>query len=222
MTDSRPGRTEIVGVVLVAAFVVFATLVGLDARTGGRRVVVGEAAARSFVEAWRGSLEATYSANTVFTRENLDGAELRSEGRRVQRPPDELIVGLSDSELRRDGESYRCAGDPAEGARCVGPTAAAPFEQRVDTEVATLESYLTGNPPLYEVREVARKHCYELEQARPARLAPYGNRATFCFDKGTGAMTRAEVLYDNGVIERTVVSDLTAEVNEAELDLRTN
>lgn len=221
MSDAhiRPRATEFAAVAAVAFFACFALLVGLDARTDGRRAVIGPEATQSFLDHWERSREATYAATTVFTRERGDEASLRFDGVRVQRPPDELVVSFSDSELHRDDEVFRCVGGVDDkDFRCFGPTAGATHEERVRSELEVLGSYFADTPPLYEVTETIDA-CYRLDQVRPHPVAPYGRTATFCFDESTGALLRADLAFDNGVKERTEVVELDPVVTDEDLRL---
>jgi hypothetical protein len=218
--NTRPRPGELAGVVVVAFFLCFALLAGLDARTDGRRAVIGEEATTSFLQHWERYRGATYAADTVFTRERTGGSSLRAEGRRVQRPPEELVISLSDSELRNDDGVTRCvAAADGENSRCFGPTAAVPYDERVRGELDALASYFAGDEPLYEVTERA-DGCFTLDQVHPHPIAPYGRRATFCFDPTIGALTRVEIVFDNGVIERTEVTSIVPQVTDADLRLR--
>ncbi|HUW02043.1 MAG TPA: hypothetical protein VMW08_06820 [Acidimicrobiales bacterium] len=218
--NTRPRLAEFAGVVLVAFFACFALLAGLEARTDGRRAVIGEEASTSFLQHWERYRGATYAAQTVFTRERTGGSSLRAEGLRVQRPPDELIVSLSDAELRTDEGVTRCVGGvDAEDTRCFGPTTGVPYEERVRAELDALASYFVGPEPLYEVTE-REDGCFALDQVRPLPIAPYGRRATFCFDDATGALMRVEIVFDNGVIERTEVTSIDPQVTDEDLRLQ--
>ncbi len=217
--NSRPGWTELAAVGFVAFFFCFALLVGLDSRTDGRRLVVGEEASTSFLDAWERHRGATYAADTVFTREREGGTSLRFEGVRVQRPPDELVVSFSESELRRDDEVFRCVGAvDTDDFRCFGPTAGRTHDERVAEELEVLATYFDGDEPLYTVIDDL-DGCFRLQQGRSLPIAPYGRRATFCFDDPTGALERVELRFDNGVVERTELVALDPVVTDEDLRL---
>jgi hypothetical protein len=218
-SNSRLRAGEVAGVVVVAFFVCFAVLAGLDARTGGRRVVIGAEASDEFLDAWARSRDATYAAETLFTRSRAGGASLRFAGVRVQRPPDELVVTFSDSELRRDDEVFRCVGGADEADfRCFGPTPGPTHDARVRAELDALVSYFAGDQSLYAVTAGA-DGCFALEQARTHPVPPYGRRARFCFDPATGALRDVELRFDNGVIERTEVTSIDPVVTDEDLRL---
>jgi hypothetical protein len=221
MSDAhtRPRWTELAAVGFVACFFCFALLVGLDSRTDGRRLVVGEEASASFYESWERHRSATYAADTVFTREREDGTSLRFDGVRVQRPPDELVVSFSESELRRDDEVFRCVGAvDGDDFRCFGPTAGRTHDERVAAELEVLATYFDGDEPLYAVTDDL-DGCFRLEQVRAHPIVPYGRQATFCFDEAIGALQRVELRFDNGVIERTELMALDPVVTDEDLRL---
>lgn len=228
--NSRARPTEVAGLAAVVAFVVFGVLVGLDARTDGRRVVDGAPASEALLEAWERHRTATYAATTRFTRTG-PSAELVFDGRRVQRPPDELVVSLSESELRLDDQIHRCLGDADRTTvgdiRCVGPSPGVPHDERVLTELQALAGWVHADDALYTVRRVADvapptwpdADCFELALARAYPIPPYGRSARFCFDDATGALVDTEVVYDGGIVETTRVVELNPVVTDDDLRL---
>lgn len=220
VTNSRLRPVEVAAVVFVAFFACFVVLTALDARTDGRRVVVGPEASASFLDHWERSREATFAAQTVFTRERVGGASLRFDGLRVQRPPDELVVSFAESELRQDGTVFRCVGGvSADDFQCFDAADGPTHDERVATELEVLASYFEGSTGLYAVSEHL-DGCFRLDQEQSHPLPPYGRQATFCFDDATGALQRVELVFANGVIERTEASSIVATVTDEDLRLQ--
>lgn len=215
----RPGISEVAGAAAVAAFATFALLAAFDARTDGRRVAAGVPAAEALIDQWEQHRRATWSVTTEATREGPSGARLAEEGRRVQRPPDELLVGRTGSELRADDEVRTCVAPGDGDVRCGPPDAIPSYEARLATELDALRAYLLGPDRSYDVRDDG-DGCFDLEGVgRPHPLAPYGRRATLCFDAASEALVLVEIHHDHGVTERTTARVVGTEVGDDELQL---
>jgi hypothetical protein len=174
----------------------------------------GAEAADGLLAAWDLKLHGTYVVDSTFTRTLPDGAVLRDGSRLVQRPPDRLLVGLGAAEGRVGGRLIRCG--PVVGQTCSPTAAAAPYEEDVAAELATLRSYVTGDAALYRVVEFEDARCFRLELARGAPSPPYGHQALFCFDGATGAPSLT-VVERKEAVDRTEAVTIRAQVTDDDL-----
>jgi hypothetical protein len=172
----------------------------------------------AFLQAWERSRLGTYVVASTFTRRLEDGRELSASTSVAQRPPrDRLVLGLGAVEGRLDGRVIRCASDAGATVSCFTGPPAPPYEEEVATEIERLEGYVAGERPLYRVERRA-SGCFVLVLALDLPSPPYGRRATFCFDRETGAPTRTVIERDEAV-DTTVADSIRPEVTDADLAL---
>jgi hypothetical protein len=176
----------------------------------------GAEATAEFLQAWSASRYGTYVVEAEFVRRTGDGRELESAVRVAQDPPNRVVVQFDAVDARVDGRPLRCTTDPAGEVLC-GPEgeAGADYDEIVDAEIKTLLGYLIGDPPLYAV-EGDGDGCFDLTQQRDFPLAPYGDRARFCFDDETGAMTLARIERREATDE-TRATSVSGEVSPGDL-----
>lgn len=180
-------------------------------------------AADRFVRAWERSREATYVAiGTYERRSQVTGASLSSPDAVAQRPPRRLHRQMGGVEGRDDDQLIVCPAPPGgqegEPAPCrLGPHAGPTYVESVQREVEGLRSLTGGPQPLYAVREV-RSGCFELVQRRVDPRAPFGVRASFCFDAATGAVSASSVRHEGGIVEIVTMTSLRAAVTDADLE----
>jgi hypothetical protein len=171
--------------------------------------------------AWERSRAATFVARGTWEREASDGRRLTSEAYLAQRPPERVQRELGAVQGRVDDRILLCPATPGgatEQCRLGAPTGAG-YRAAVEAELEALEALVRGDEPLYSVEAGEGGGCFVLSQQRPDPRAPYGRRATMCFDPATGAPTRREVHFAEGVTETVVYDDLGTEVTDADLEL---
>jgi hypothetical protein len=143
-------------------------------------------ASDAFVSAFERSLEGTYLVRATFTRVLTDGRTMTSNAGVAQRPPDTIRRGFGGLSGSVDGHQVVCS-TQADGRFHCGPGAVAPdHADVVRQDLANLRSYFTA-PALYRAVQTD-PDCFELTQARPSGVVPYGSFARFCFDPETGAI----------------------------------
>jgi hypothetical protein len=179
------------------------------------RSLRGEAAATSFLDAWRHKLEGTYVVDATFTRTVPDGSQLKVGTRIVQRPPSRLIVGLGNVSGRIDDSVIRCPAEPSGTSTCFTVPGAPPYESEVNDELGVLDEYVSGPKPLYRVVDF-RDGCYRLDLALVFPSPPYGKHALFCFDATTGAASSTVIEWGD-ITERTTAAAIRAQVTDEDL-----
>ena len=155
-------------------------------------VVTGTEAEQAFVEAWQRSREASYAMEGRFERDKEGAGRLESAVFEAQRPPDRLRRQFGGVEGMLDGQSIACTTDEGGTFRCAPNGRAADYDADVADEVARLESYVSTDPPLYEVASDGGE-CFLLQQRVAVPEPPYGRRARICFDDDTGALRFLQV-----------------------------
>lgn len=156
------------------------------------------AAVDDFVEAWERSRTETYRAESRWHRVTPAGGELARARVVAQRPPDRLLRAGGQVEGSVDGVRYLCDDVPDEspemqelfdpGCRAIEvPRSEDAYSNSVAEEVDALWSYVGGEQPLYRVSR--DDGCFDLRLARGMFAPPYGDRARFCFDDATGAVS---------------------------------
>ena len=176
--------------VVVAIVVLVAGMVGAFVIGSPSGTVRGESAAQAFLGAWERSRLATYVVKSDFTRTLPDGNQLKSNTTTVQEPPDNrLVTGLGSVTGRLNGKIVGCAASPSGSGGCVVGAPAPDYEAEVSAEVDRLETYVTGDRPLYNVVDFGDgpTHCFRLDLAIALPSPPYGDHALFCFDRPTDA-----------------------------------
>jgi len=179
----------------------------------------GDAAARSFLDAWRRSRTSTFVVHSTFVRTLPDGGHLDSFVDVVQRPPDDrLVIGLGSVSGRLGGKLVRCAGAPDGTTSCVTAEEASPYDAEVASELDGLTSYLRSPRPLYRVLDFGggHDHCFRLDLAIALPSPPYGDHALFCFDAATGAPSLTEVQRPEAT-DRTVAVTIRSQVQPDDL-----
>ena len=183
--------------------------------------VRGTSAAQAFLAAWERSRLATYVVKSDFTRTLPDGNQLKSNTTTVQQPPDtRLVSGLGSVSGRLNGRIVGCAGSPDGQAGCVVGGQAPDYRAEVDAEVHGLETYVTGDRPLYQVVDFgdAPTHCFRLDLAIAVPSPPYGDHALFCFDRPTGAPALTEVRRPEAT-DQTVAREIRTDIRPDDLQI---
>ncbi len=223
----RARRGVILGWAAVAVYAVLLAGVSLDALgdrdSDGERIAAERAAPDRFIAAWQRSREATFVAvGTYERRSGVTGASLSSEDIVAQRPPRRLHRQLGGVEGQDDGRLIVCPAPPAgeedRPAPCqLGPPGGVAYAEGVRRELAGLRSVLLGDAPLYSVDEPT-PGCFELVQRRIDPRAPFGVRASFCFDAASGAVRSSRVRHEGGIVEVRLVTLIRTEVTDSDLE----
>jgi len=180
-------------------------------------------AAEQFAAAWERSRTETYLATGVYERRSeVTGAAIGSEDVVAQRPPRRLHRQLGGVAGRDDDQLVVCpappVGDEERPAPCqLGSPGGETYAQSVEREVDGVRALTSGPRPLYRVVE-RRADCFHLTLQRVDPRAPFGQRATFCFDDATGAVMSSTVHHEGGVVEVLSVSTVRDEVSDADLE----
>jgi hypothetical protein len=183
----------------------------------------------AFLAAWERSRRGTFLVRGTFERRQPNGAVLSTPTELVQRPPDRLVRRFGGVTGTFDGREVSCADDRGE-LRCVtaGPGGdegepPVPYDEGVRRELAAFRDWFTppgpNLRPRYRVLRASEPGCFDLILAVPGAEAPYGTDARLCFDEATGAPTRSERRFDNGVIETDRADSIIARVTDADLGL---
>lgn len=182
-------------------------------------VVRGEEAISRFLEAWESGRTGTYVVRSAFRRIRTTGQHFEHSVLTVQSPPDHLTIDGGSVAGVLDGVRVACSVDDEGERQCrEGETVPSDaYDRAVVDQLATLEGYVTGPDPLYEVA-VDAEDCFVLDQQRPLPAAPYGTRARFCFDPGTGAPTFTEIARPEGT-DRLEAVEVRGEVTEQDLTI---
>lgn len=178
-------------------------------------------AAERLVRAWERSRTATFVTSGTFERRSeISGSTISSEDVVAQRPPRRIHRQLGGVQGRDDDRVLVCPAAPPDrpAPPCTwGAPGGRTYADEVEREVAGLRSLVTGRDPVYAVAD-AGAGCFRLEQLRTEPRAPFGVEASFCFDADTGAPVRTRVIYAGGIVETVVVTDVRAEVTDADLE----
>ena len=175
--------------------------------------------------AWGRGRAATYRSTSTFTRvSNTTGAELTDRVIVAQRPPDRLTIDRDGATGLVDGRRLACVYRQRRLA-CEDATAGRTLEDETAQQLETLESYITGDDPLYAVSVLERQpivgDCFELRLTLEDLLAPpLGTLSRYCFDPETGAPSLTQVERVEADDETRVV-ELSPEVTDADLDPET-
>lgn len=221
----RAHRGVVVGWVVVVGYValiVWASWVAVDRPTVDRAGTTDAAAAERFVYAWQRTREGTFVASGTYERRSeVTGASLSGADVVAQRPPRRLHRQVGGVEGRNDNRLIVCPAPPAgeedRPAPCTfGPPSGPTYAQEVTEEVAAVQALTSGDHPLYRVRE-PRPGCFDLTQLRIEPRAPFGVRASFCFDPATGAIAVSRVRHEGGIVEVVVATAIRSTVTDADL-----
>lgn len=168
-------------------------------------VVTGHEAESALVDSWQRSREASYTLEGRFERQKPGIGTLESAVFEAQRPPDRLRRQFGGVEGVLDGQSVACATDDDGNFRCAPNGEAADYAADVEDEVARLASYVSTDPPMYEVASDGGE-CFLLQQRVAVPEPPYGRRARMCFDDDTGALRFLQVETAEGTDTFTATS----------------
>jgi hypothetical protein len=177
----------------------------------------GPTAVDAFLDAWSRSRQGTYVVASTFRRELNGGRHIDAKTLVAQRPPDRLTAGLGNAEGTVDGKVVRCGSAPDGRFGCQSTPGAPDYDQQVASELRDLRTYVTGSPSLYRVTR-AGPGCFDLDQSGGYPVLPYGHRATFCFDKDTGAPTLVEIHRD-GSVDTTKATAVRADVSDRDFQI---
>lgn len=222
MRARRGGLAGWVVVVVYVGLMVWTSAVAIDRPSPDRAALIDAGAAERFAHAWQRSREATYvAAGSYERRSEVTGATLTGEDVVAQRPPRRLHRQMGGVEGRDDDRLLVCPAPPAgeedRPAPCtLGPPSGPSYAEDVRHEVAALRALTLGEHPLYEVTE-PRPGCFELRQLRIEPRAPFGVRASFCFDPATGAVAMSRVRHEGGTVEVVVATSIRSAVADADL-----
>jgi len=214
----------VVGWVVVVAYAALLVVAAVDGAQDQHQVArppAGSTAADRFVTGWERSRAATFVATGTFERRSeVTGARVASEDVVAQRPPRRVHRQLGGVEGRDDDRLLVCPapldGGDQPGTCRLGDPGGPTYAESVDAEVQALGPMVAGRTPLYTVREVTAG-CFALKQIRVEPRAPFGIRARFCFDGATGAPSARRVEYEGGIVEELDVTDIRADVLDADL-----
>ena len=221
----RVRRGVVLGWAVVACYatlMAWTALVAVARPPADRAATIDAAAADRFALAWQRTREGTYvAAGTYERRSELTGASLSSEDIVAQRPPRRLHRQMGGVEGRDDNRLIVCPAPPADEeerpAPCtLGPPSGPSYAQDIADEVAALRAMTIGDRPLYRVR-ASSPGCFELTQLRIEPRAPFGVRASFCFDSATGAVAMSRVRHAGGTVEVVVATAIGSTVTDADL-----
>jgi hypothetical protein len=177
-------------------------------------------APQAFLDAWARSNTATYRSVADFTRtSNSTGAVINHQQIVAQRPPDRLRIDGNGATGLVDGRRLSCS-FRNQRLHCLDGPARRTLAEEADDQLATLESYVTGDTPLYGTEaELGTESgdCFELSLLREIVAPPLGIRSRYCFDPETGAPTDTRVEAVEAVDELHTVQ-LAGEVTDADLD----
>ena len=154
-------------------------------------VVTGDEAARQLTADWRRSRESSYVMEGTWAREKEGVGVLSSAVFEAQRPPDRLRRESGGVTGELDGQTINCTTDAAGKFACGRSGHAVDYAEQTAEEVANLESYLTGDPALYDVASDGT--CYLLQLRVAVAQPPYGRQARMCFDADFGALRYLQV-----------------------------
>jgi hypothetical protein len=176
-----------------------------------------------FLDAWARSRAATYRTVSDFTRTSkTTDAQLQRRIIIAQRPPDRLRTDNSGAAGIVDGRRVLCTFRNDEPS-CNDAPAEVTLEEQVADQLATLEGYVTGDVPLYDVTaelDTEAGDCFELGLAHRIVAPPLGIISRYCFDEDTGAPTETRIEAVEAIDEYHTIQ-IEAEVTDEDLDATT-
>jgi len=109
-----------------------------------------------------------------------------------------------------DGTVASCepvAEDQASVAPCLAGNTGMSYDQRTDSELDLVGSYVGGDTRIYDVEFGLLPGCYRVELTATVLGSPWGRWAEFCFDDETGALISSRVRRKSAVdVELDVVT----------------
>ena len=170
----------------------------------------------SFLKAWDRFRNATFVVDLRYER-RVTGIDepLVGPGRIVQQPPVRVTLGFGgQSVMTGEGEhSYAGVGD---GEACTAVNESDPYRVQVARELSAFSHLLSGTAPVYRVASTG-SGCYSFTLYRAVGLPPYGDRALFCFDPASGAMTLYETVSAAGR-DRVTATEVRTQVLPEDLE----
>lgn len=151
----------------------------------------------AFLKAWDRFRNSTFVVDLKFERQ-VTGIEqpLVGPGRIVQQPPVRATFGFGGQSLVT-GEGEQSCADVEQGQACTGVSDSEPYDVQVARELSAFSQLLSGKTPVYRVVN-SGSGCFAFTLYRAVGLPPYGDRASFCFDPASGAMTLFETVSSSG------------------------
>ncbi len=160
-------------------------------------------AASDLIDAWARWRTSTFVVDGTWTR-TLDsgGPPLTGPVHVVQKPPRRLVERLGARVELFDDRVGSC--DPAgEADLPTGPCAAGftgmTYQQRVDSELALVSGYVTGETRIYDIGRGLISGCFRAELTAAALGSPWGRWSEFCFDPVSGALVLSRVRRQSAV-----------------------
>ena len=181
--------------------------------------VTSSEAAQSFVEAWRKKNLGTWFVDSSYVRTLSDGRTISGSIREVQRPPDHIRTALGSTTADLKGIAYLCAAalDPSSPQLCRESGRATDFQGRLDREMVAVTKLVTGDGRTYDVAEDPG-NCYSLFLRPGLGEGQWGERAEFCFDQRSGAMTSSEIVR-NGGTDNTFATSVSGDPSDRDFEL---
>ena len=174
-------------------------------------------AAADFLDAWQRSRFETFVVTSRFTRTVEGRSGLASEVVLVQDPPTRIVRQMGSVSGRVGDREIACTTPPAGGLECLPGRPVPSYDREALDELALLERYVEGpRRPLYFVDRV--DGCFRLRLSVEAPDPPLGETARYCFDAGTGALRRTEIVRREGR-DLTEAVDIRTEVRAEDLRL---
>lgn len=174
-------------------------------------------AATELMAAWLRWRTATFIADGTWSR-TLDagGQPLTGPVHIVQDPPRRLVQRLGSTVELFDDAVASC--EPADDgtdpvAPCVSGSSGLTYQQRVDSELALVRAYVTGESRIYDTGRGLIDGCYRAELNAAALGSPWGRWAEFCFDPASGALLSSRIRRQSAIdvefdeVTSTVVAD---------------
>lgn len=184
---------------------------GVDVQNSFPALEHDPAAALELVGAWRTWRTATFIVDGTWTR-TLDsgGPPLSGPVHVVQDPPRRIVQRLGATVEVLDGTVASCepvAEDQASVAPCLAGNTGMSYDQRTDSELDLVGSYVGGDTRIYDVEFGLLPGCYRVELTATVLGSPWGRWAEFCFDDETGALISSRVRRKSAVdVELDVVT----------------
>jgi hypothetical protein len=177
---------------------------------------------QEFLETYERSRRATWLIRYDFTRRLRNGSNLDLSLTELNRPPDNLRIGLGGINGRVGGRTVVCD-DVDEEFLCAPQGAVIPFDEELASAVSELRDVLQPPAKWYAVegggdREIVGEtaHCFTMRRIVNVPSPPYGDRAEFCFATADDAPLLNRVERREGVDERIAVA-ISRQVSDADV-----